>query len=260
MFTVKYSLNINDAILRDLTGHAAGNADYNARQRFPPPRCHPGTRVKVLEALAQWIDDDSKAKLSEDYASTRCAAAFFFSRNDATHNTLDSFVATIAYQSCTSDSLRGVVGPLIIEVIRSNAKIFDASFETQFRKLLLEPFAKLTPAVRHGLPYLIVIDGLNECVDPESQERFLEAIGYAIAFPAPFPFIFLICSRPEPQIRNGFDNPDFITSLKRLAISDTNWFVAHITFDTMLLNELVVTCIRDRNGEVLTTAPSLQTP
>ncbi|KAI3614946.1 nwd2 [Moniliophthora roreri] len=238
--TTNYFGTSDDAILQDLAGHAAGNACYNAGQRFPPPKCHPGTRVKVLEALIQWIKDDSKScrvywlygsagvgksaiaqKLSEDYANTRSAAAFFFSRNDATRNTLDSFVTTVAYQFCTSDSLRDVVGPLIIETIRVNPKIFDTSFEAQFRKLLLEPFAKLIPAEQQKLPYLIVVDGLDECVDPRSQERFLASIRYAIAFPTPFPFIFLICSRPEPQIRNGFDSTDFTTSLKRLVISDT---------------------------------------
>ncbi|EEB97014.1 hypothetical protein MPER_03752 [Moniliophthora perniciosa FA553] len=59
--TTNYFGSSDDAILRDLAGHAAGNAGYNAEQRFPPPRCHPGTRVKVLETLAQWIEDDSKS-------------------------------------------------------------------------------------------------------------------------------------------------------------------------------------------------------
>ncbi|ESK86868.1 nwd2 [Moniliophthora roreri MCA 2997] len=238
--TTNYFGTSDDAILQDLAGHAAGNACYDAGQRFPPPKCHPGTRVEILETLAHWIEDELRScrvywlhgsagvgksaiaqRLSEDYANTRLAAAFFFSRSDVTCNGLELFVATIAYQFCTSDSLREIVGPLIIETIRANPKIFGTSFETQFRKLLLEPFAKLTPAERHGFPYLIVIDGLDECIDPRSQERFLETIGYAIAFSTPFPFIFLICSRPEPQIRDSFDNADFATSLKRLTISDT---------------------------------------
>ncbi|ESK86205.1 nwd2 [Moniliophthora roreri MCA 2997] len=227
-----------DDVLRFLAGRASGNAAYNAGQRFPPPKCHPGTRVKVLEALSKWIEDDSKSTrvywlhgpvgvgksaiaqtLSEKYASTKLAAAFFFSRNDATRNELDSFVATIAYQFCTSDTLRDVVGPLILEAIRSNPRIFDTSVENQFLRLLLEPFSKLTPAQRQQLPNLIVVDGLDECVYIPSQERLLMIIGGAIAFSASFPFIFLICSRPEPTIVDGFDDAGFASNLKRLSIS-----------------------------------------
>ncbi|ESK86209.1 nwd2 [Moniliophthora roreri MCA 2997] len=246
-------------ILRDLAAHAAGNAAYNAGHRFPPPKCHSGTRVKIFETLTQWIEDDSKTTrvywlhgsagvgksaiaqtLSEKYASTRLAASFFFSRNDTTRNKLDPFVATIAYQLCTSEcgALRDAVGPLIIDIIRSNPHIFRTTVENQFRKLVLEPFAKLSPEQRLRLPDVIIVDGLDECVDFRSQERLLDMIGYAIAFITPFPFIFLICSRPEPQIRDGFNNADFDSNLQWLPIS-SKAYESYLDIENYFIKEFV---------------------
>ncbi|ESK91749.1 nwd2 [Moniliophthora roreri MCA 2997] len=238
-----------DVTLEKLAAHAAMNATCNSGKRFPPPNCYPGTRTNTLDTLSRWIEDDTRTtkvywvygsagvgktaiaqKLSEDYASSRLAAAFFFSRNDSTCDKLDPFVATVAYQLCTSDTLRNVIGPLVIEAIRLNPNIFLTSSENQFRKLLLEPYSKLELDQQRQLPNLIVVDGLDECIDPSSQQGLLDIIGHAILFSVPMSFIFLILSRPEPQIRHGFDSTNFVSILECLPISDeTIRFLGHLS-------------------------------
>ncbi|KAK7043040.1 hypothetical protein VNI00_008778 [Paramarasmius palmivorus] len=230
---------VRDDILRTLAARAVVNATYDSEERFPPPNCHPNTRVNTLSTLGLWVDDPKSTirvfwlhgsagvgksaiaqKLAEDHPS-RLVAAFFFSRNDTTRDKLDQFVATIAYQCCTSDRLKDVVGPLIIDAIRSNPNIFRTSSENQFRKLLLVPFSKLNTDSPLTLPDLIVVDGLDECVDPSSQARLLNFVDDAVTFPTPFPFKFLLCSRPEPQLRNAFINARFAPCLECITISDT---------------------------------------
>uniref|UniRef100_A0A0W0F9W1 Nephrocystin 3-like N-terminal domain-containing protein n=1 Tax=Moniliophthora roreri TaxID=221103 RepID=A0A0W0F9W1_MONRR len=239
--------------LEVLAGKAAVNAFYDAEERFPPPNCHPGTRIKILEQLNRWITQEPKntrvywvhgpagvgksaiaQNLSEQHADTRLAASFFFSRNDSTRDKLDPFVSTIIYQFFKSESLRNLLGPLITEVIRSDPNIFHTSFEVQFRKLILEPCLRIDPEEWKKLPKLVVIDGLDECVDIPSQERLLAIIRDAVIREVVVqeadgssecifacPLIFLIHSRPEPRIRRGFDHEAFAPFLGRLDIQDS---------------------------------------
>ncbi|KAI3609273.1 cytoplasmic 1 [Moniliophthora roreri] len=230
----------SNRILDLLAAKAAVNAFYNAEQRFPPPRCHQGTRVKVLEGLNRWmLEEASRGKrvfwlsgsagvgksaiaqtISEHHAGGRLAASFFFSRNDPTRDKLDPFVASIAYQFLTSESLRDLLGPGIVETISSDPNIFHTSFENQFRKLVLEPCSRVGPKCWQELSNTVVIDGLDECLDIPSQERLLAMIRQVISIPA-CPLIFLIHSRPEPHILREFQHKAYTSVLGRLDIGDS---------------------------------------
>ncbi|KAE9383306.1 hypothetical protein BT96DRAFT_80619 [Gymnopus androsaceus JB14] len=149
--------------------------------------------------------------ISEEFATSHLAASFFFARADPSRNNLSSFFITISYQLATSPTL----GPLIkypIELaVRENPSIVHATVEEQFRDLIVLPcnwLGRLTEQWK-SLPQLIVIDGLDECIDIASQERLLTIIRKAKTATPPLPFEFLICSRPEPRIRNAFSHQAF---------------------------------------------------
>ncbi|ESK82448.1 nwd2 [Moniliophthora roreri MCA 2997] len=241
-YTVQGDTSRNsDDVLRLVTAKAAANAFYNAGQRFPPPNCHPGTRTKVLDQLNRWISNESKAEraywlygpagvgksaiaqnLCEQHAGKQLAAAFFFSRNDPSRDKLDPFVATIVYQILTSESLRDLIGPFIIEAIHLDPKVFERSFEHQSRKLILEPFLRVGPGDWGTFSDLVVIDGLDECVDIREQERLLTMIQEILSSIPQCRFVFLIHSRPEPRICQGFNHRRFGSLLGRLAIGDSD--------------------------------------
>ncbi|KAK7049448.1 hypothetical protein VNI00_006054 [Paramarasmius palmivorus] len=213
-----------DAAFRMLSDNAAGNAFHGAEHRFPLPNCHPGTRIELLQKLSTWIKGDSEVirvfwllgtvgvgksaiaqTLSERYSIRRIAAAFFFSRNDATRDRLDAFVATIVYQFSQSRSLWKLLGRRILKRITSDPKIFETTFENQFQKLIVKPSSKVDRALWGDLPNVIVIDGLDDCIDHRLQERLLHLIQkVTTTLRTPNPWRFLICSRPEPQIRDAF--------------------------------------------------------
>ncbi|KAK7017511.1 hypothetical protein VNI00_018613 [Paramarasmius palmivorus] len=142
--------------------------------------------------------------------SHRFAAGFFFSRNDPTRDKLDPLVVTIIYQFLTSEPLREVLGPSIIEALALNPGIFRLSFEDQFRKLIIEPCSKVEPEVWNNLPNVVVIDGLDECILIPSQERLAAMIREAIMR---CHLIFLVTSRPEPRICRAFDHEIFTSLL-----------------------------------------------
>ncbi|KAK7047550.1 hypothetical protein VNI00_006317 [Paramarasmius palmivorus] len=231
----------NEDILRLLATYAAINATSDAEARYPPPNCHPNTRVSTLQRLSQWIQDKSSTtkvfwvygaagvgksaiaqKTVEDHRD-RVVGTFFFSRNDSTRDKLRPFVATLAYQCCTLEPLKSVVGPLIIGAICSNPTVFQSTSEAQIQKLLLEPFSQIQPSEWEQLPDLIIVDGLDECIDPPSQERLLTIIDLVMFFAIlkPFPFRFLLFSRSEPQIRHGIGNAHFASVLERIEVSAT---------------------------------------
>ncbi|KDR74792.1 hypothetical protein GALMADRAFT_249682 [Galerina marginata CBS 339.88] len=192
-----------------------------------PPKCHPNTRVAILNKIMDWIHGadpetrnalimwlygpagSGKSAIARSIAEL-CAkegvlvASYFFSRFDSTRNHCRSLIATIAYQAslCFPDIRDRMIG-----TIEHDPLIFARSLDSQIFSLIVEPlqerigsgyFNATTPA------RVVIIDGLDECEDRNSQVKVLEAISKSLHHHR-LPFLFLITSRPEPDIRGAFD-------------------------------------------------------
>ncbi|KAF5384575.1 hypothetical protein D9757_007502 [Collybiopsis confluens] len=211
---------------------AVTSASHDAEQRFPPPNVYPGTRTEVLEILRRWVHRRTEEPvywlygsagvgksavaqtIAEEFAGTHLAASFFFSRSDPARNHLQSFFTTIALQLATSHTLGPLLKDFIDVTIRRKRNIVHANLELQFQELIVKPCKEVPSRQWASLPRLIVIDGLDECIDIPSQERLLSIIRDAKTN-STVPFEFLICSRPEPRIRNAFDYEGFRSLLAR---------------------------------------------
>jgi hypothetical protein len=107
-------------------------------------------------------------------------------------------------------SFQGIT-PFVEDSILSNRALFDKNRQTQMLELLVEPLIRLSieEADRTGSntlslhPRLVVIDGLDECSDQNTQCDLLRIIASAIPH-IPYPLRFLITSRPEPHITRAF--------------------------------------------------------
>ncbi|KAK1218677.1 hypothetical protein PQX77_018627 [Marasmius sp. AFHP31] len=222
---------------------AALSALHDSEARYPQPNVLPGTRTKIIQELVDWIEDSSADKsrvhwvygaagvgksaiaqaLSEKSIETgRLAAAFFFSRNDASRDKLDPFIPTITHQLVTSPTLKPLLMPLVDDVIRSTPEIWGKKWEDQFKAIIQGPCARVHPSERETLPRLVIIDGVDECVDVTCQKRLLEMIR---ASAGDLPLDFLIFSRPEPHITRVFRHESSIpapriTSLADFAVRD----------------------------------------
>ncbi|KAI3612745.1 nwd2 [Moniliophthora roreri] len=212
--------------LQILAHNVASNALHDAEQGHPPPKCHPGTRVRILEFMSNWIMDGSKAKrvywlngpvgvgktaiaqtLADRFQGTHLAASFFFSRTDSTRNNLRLFVTTLAYQIATSTALGPLLGPAIDDALRNKQTIIHSALERQFELLIRLPCGALDPERWKSLPRAIFIDGLDECVDIPSQERLLSMLSSAYTTDPPFPFDIVLCCRAEPLVADAFKHP-----------------------------------------------------
>ncbi|KAF9258428.1 hypothetical protein L218DRAFT_838255, partial [Marasmius fiardii PR-910] len=202
---------------------------HNSQARFPQPKCSEGTREEILEDLLQWARSCpsqevpgvcwlrgsagvGKSAIAQTVAE-RCEgkgllASFFFSRTDPNRNIPKYLALAIAHGITTAiPALR----PSILQKIQDTPEILHMTLKDQFNTLVAKPLLKWrndTPdflSMLHNLtvPSLVIIDGLDECPEPLHQKEVLSLV--LSAMNQQLPISFLICSRPEPQIREGFN-------------------------------------------------------
>ncbi|KAJ3568294.1 hypothetical protein NP233_g5799 [Leucocoprinus birnbaumii] len=217
------------------------NAQHDSAGRDPPPRCHPDTRISILDRTHQWIDNPKRDKrliwirgpagvgksaivqtLADSLAlSGRLGASLFFSRPNGRSNPRHVF-PTIAYQLASQNSTYRAY----IETIRppDSHPLEARAMKEQFRLLVIDPLVKHRLFAGGG-DILIAIDGLDECnADPDYDEsggtrhrgRSLQQVhreiielvsGFVRTHPS-IPVIWVIASRPESHITAVFQSGD----------------------------------------------------
>ena len=208
----------------------------DASQRYDPPRCAEATRREITQKLEDWVRHDyphdapssifwlyggagaGKSALAQSLAekfkrNDDLAASFFFFKTDVNRNDGNRLIPTLALQ--LARSFEGLT-PVVEEIILRNPDLFHKSRETQILELLVEPLLRLSlketndAPVRSNTtlkshPRLVVIDGLDECVDFNIQCDLLRVIDSSIPH-LPYPLRFLITSRPESHIILAFQH------------------------------------------------------
>ncbi|KAF9565058.1 hypothetical protein CPC08DRAFT_704865 [Agrocybe pediades] len=197
----------NEAPFDILKGAVAPNALHDSRASFDRPKCHPRTREKILEMIMRWIlgVEDENIQASKQFmwlnGAAGCGkstiaqstiesctkrglllASFFFSRSDSTRNHAGSLVATLAYQLyCAFPDTD--VQTEILSAIKKDPLIFKKTLQQQFTSLIFQPlmaqFSK-DKSTQHRVPFLIVIDGLDECTDRTEQKAILTGLAESV--------------------------------------------------------------------------------
>ncbi|KAF9476837.1 hypothetical protein BDN70DRAFT_995380 [Pholiota conissans] len=225
-----------------LENASALSALHDSSARFDAPKCHPNTRVAILEYIMGWIfgrnDPDAlirwlygpagagKSAILQTIAE-RCAArnsilaSFFFGRTDPMRNTVERLIPTIACQIIiTLPETR----PYVERAIENDPLVFHKSIATQLQTLIIHPlnqfYASELLRGTETYPHLILIDGLDECNDPKMQSMILRAFADALRV-RQFPLILLIASRPEQNISLTFNSPPLAGLWKSLVLDDT---------------------------------------
>ena len=206
-----------------LTKAVSSNAFYDSDDRPDPPKCHPKTRVAVVNKIIDWatgtIDTNAfilwlygpagagktaiARKVAELFAGHGLLlASFLFFRSDSKRNTNKPLVSNIAYR--VTSVIPGAREP-INTIIESDPLILSYSVEIQLKKLVFEPLRLLVDQGYFSnriFPPLIVIDGLDECLDKDSQTNLVQLLSSSVAR-YQLPLKFLIVSRPEFHIKSA---------------------------------------------------------
>ncbi|PPQ94105.1 LOW QUALITY PROTEIN: hypothetical protein CVT25_009256 [Psilocybe cyanescens] len=236
--------NAGKSAIERLMEAASLGAFHNSGKRFDPPKCHPNTRTAVLQRLMDWYIGEvgldmfvlwlygpagaGKSAIAQTFAE-HCAtingllASFFFSRSDPRRNNDKALVATLAYQVW----LRISESRSIIQAaIDNDPAIFELNFETQFQTLILDTLLQLSGTglftSEKSFPYLIIIDGLDECKDSDVQNTILNTISNTLQrHRTILPFKYLIASRPEHHLTIPFCDASLNSLTFRFALDDT---------------------------------------
>ena len=143
-------------------------------------------------------------------------ASFFFFRADSLRSTSKQLVTTIAYQIAVV--IPGV-GALMEAAIDKDPHLLSRSLITQFMALIIDPlerFFDTSLGEYTDLPKLIIIDGLDECMDG-TQVQIVDMI-FAIGKRSKFPFTFFVASRPELEISAAMGDGRIREGLARLPL------------------------------------------
>jgi len=231
------SLESSNILYREV----ATAALHNSSERFDAPKCHPNTRLAVLSEIMKWIkwEGDINSFIMWLYGPTGAGksaiaqtiaemceeemillASFFFSRTDPSRNNIRSLIATIAYQITLNIP---EVRDAILGTVARDPLIFSKSLAIQFKSLIVEPLRQLMEAGLFNEPNsrrLVIIDGLDECVNPKVQRNILEVLANAQRQHR-LPLMFLFASRPEQHISLAFNTAILPTATTYIALDES---------------------------------------
>ena len=218
---------------------SAPNAMHSSAGRITTPKCHPERHSQVLEKAVHWAQENSEppimwllgpansGKSMIAQALAECwddkgilLATFFFSQDDPGRNHALRLFATIAYQVATNFTASWVV---ITRVPELNPLVLKQCPEYQLTSLIIEPLQQLYQATGwltgSSDPYLIIIDGLDQCADSDAQIGILSSISKALK-KRQFPLKFFITSRPESHIVTELNSETVKPILSSLSLDE----------------------------------------
>lgn len=109
-------------------------------------------------------------------------ASFFFSHSDSTRNHIGELVATVVAQ--VVHIMSTAVKDLILQAIVSDPLLSSRDIFTQFPTLVVKP---LNSPIHAGFfqdvsnPSVLIVDGLDECLDRTMQVNILRLIRKALS-------------------------------------------------------------------------------
>jgi hypothetical protein len=203
-----------------LSEHIIRGAAHDSSARNPPPRCHPGTRIKINEYIITWFYNEEKKELliwiygpagvgksavmqtlAEKLAESKhLGASAFVSRPNGRNDSQRLFI-TIAYQLavhiddyCT----------FITEKLGRDPELVNKGMKEQFKSFIVEPFVEKKIGAGSE-PWGILLDGLDELDEHRSQREIIRLIADFVLEHPDVPLLWVIASRPEPHICDTFD-------------------------------------------------------
>lgn len=221
-----------------LSEMTAPSAFYNAGHTGGFSKCHPNTRVAILERLENWLEShvepnasimwlygaagSGKSCIARSVAEwcqdqNLLLASFLFSRSDSSRNSINRFIPTLAYN--ITQTVPGS-RPYMEDALNADPHIFAKTLEVQMLHLVVQPLVRLashtsaTPGF--APPYVFIIDGLDECLDQVEQEAIIRLFTSILRRNTGWKV--LITSRPE--IRSSFDAFVPASLSSRIALSN----------------------------------------
>ncbi|KAK1225116.1 hypothetical protein PQX77_011986 [Marasmius sp. AFHP31] len=244
-----HATDANSGRERLLNAIAGVGASHKAEHQFERGQCLPGTREEAIRSIYDWGSSNDQnvpicwlsgpagvgksaiaLTVAKSYETEgRLASSFFFFRSDSKRNGPSALIPFIAHGLASITPLMRIH---IEQKILEDPTILDATLEDQFQELVLQPtlmwgtqrslWGFFTDLPRPPVvPNIVIIDGLDECSDEDTQLRILSVIQSAYQQAPHFSLRFLICSRPESWIQEAFADDPLLQLSTRIVLYDS---------------------------------------
>ncbi|XP_006458953.1 hypothetical protein AGABI2DRAFT_115916 [Agaricus bisporus var. bisporus H97] len=206
----------SDNFMKEFLQHTIIGAEFDSSDRHPPPRCHPGTRLAIIERCKVFITQcDGKEKMRWVVGAAGVGksavlqivaeeipadASVFFSVNGRQDGT--KLFTTIAYQLATKHE---PYRQFLRNEISRDPSLLRKSLPAQFRKFFVDPFIH-QHLFSDSQRFLVIIDGLDECDNSLTQRELLRLISNFCTQHPTSPVVWIVATRPEPHITSFFDD------------------------------------------------------
>ena len=168
-------------------------------------------------SLAQPALESQRSHRPYQNAASGTAASlqlFFFFRTSSERNRSEHLVATLAYQIALS--IPGAK-EFIANAVEDDLSVFSKDINSQLFQLIIRPLTLASQGWDSTQQTLVIVDGLDECIDKRQQTDILSAICNA-SMNHELPLRFLICSRPEHNIKMRFEWSDLQSVTAHLVV------------------------------------------
>ncbi|KAJ3561562.1 hypothetical protein NP233_g10119 [Leucocoprinus birnbaumii] len=222
--------------LQELLKDSMPDAFHDSLARYPPPKCHLGTREDYIKEITSWALGQSERKesvlwmqgpfgvgktaVAQSSAEAlklldKLLATLFFSRSSRDRDDPRRTIPSLVYQITTHCEQ---FANIIDERLRKDRSLTTKALPTQFDELLVIPLRKLDAATRTSLEgRVIIIDGLDECRGTEDQCEIIRIIATS-AQNRTTPFRWFITSRPEGPIIRTMDTHSVSPAVSRIEL------------------------------------------
>ena len=217
-----------------LLKHVALGAFHNSAERFDPPKCHQKTREAILAKIEAWVNERpenrgrlvlwmygpagaGKSAIAQSIAElceAFLAASFFFSRTAPGRNDNSRLVATIVWQLIKAIP---EIREIVLSALEYDPTLLFQTPATQMKALIIDPMNQVPLDLLAKRSRLVIIDGLDECFPPESQDDILDILSTSLQH-LQTPLYFLIASRPHTNIRYAFSSNVFRSIIHTLPL------------------------------------------
>ena len=162
---------------------------------------------EVLEKFIMWMNGlagSGKSTIAQTIASwcnrEKILGASFFCARTGGRSDVQLIFPTIAHQL---SRLSNAFAEEVVKALDNNDNIYSAQPSIQLEELIVNPLK----AASGSFPaQVVIIDALDECRDDAAVSVILVALSQFVG--ALYPLKFLITSRPEPRIVEGFRRYD----------------------------------------------------
>ncbi|KAF5329636.1 hypothetical protein D9619_009266 [Psilocybe cf. subviscida] len=234
------SVNVgaSNDIVEILHSRSATAGLLDAAERFDAPKCDEGTRTSMIRGMKNFVQEGGsasspamywlhgpagvgKSALGQSLALALKdegdhAASFFFSRTAPGRNDGNQLIITLAYQLAINFP---ALQPFILKTVKKNPAVLTASNTAKMQNLIIDPINRWQKKYKWSVrwwahkifntdqklhPRLILVDGLDECNNPDVQRDLIICMALA-THELSLPLRFVIASRPESHILATFE-------------------------------------------------------